>query len=328
MIFRFVNNENMMTLPKAPLLSKLRNASENEIKVLLYGAAAAVNGSFNENDIQELSGLDITDIIIALQFWRGAEVLTIDGDTQKITVKPQNDKVKPLKKNDIPSYSGEEIASLFEKKAELGLLIDECQKIAGKIFNPLEINKIVSLYDYLGLSCEYILNLYHYCEKKRKTTVHYLETTAFSLYDSGVDTDEKLREYLKNKEEFDSVAGQIRRIFGIGSRRFTKTEERLISKWKDLYKFRIEIIEYAYELTVRATSKASLPYAGKILDNWFKAGYTTLEQAKESEFAYKKKKEEENISESSFDNDEFFEAALKRSYDNIGKSSPYDNNNQ
>ena len=87
------------------------------------------------------------------------------------------------------------------------------------------------------------------------------------------------------------------------------------------------MIENAYELTVNSTGEASLPYAGKIMDNWFKAGYSTLEQAKEAEFTYKKKKENEKQSDSSFDNDEFFEAALKRSYENLGKKSSDTNSN-
>ena len=80
----------------------------------------------------------------------------------------------------------------------------------------------------------------------------------------------------------------------------------------------IDVIEHAYELTVNATNKASMAYADKILENWFKSGINTVEKAKESEIEYKKTKQNDNQPKaSSFDDDEFFEAALKRSYENI-----------
>ncbi|MBE6717755.1 MAG: DnaD domain protein [Ruminococcaceae bacterium] len=315
-----LNKDDLIFLPKTSLLNKIGSASEKELKILLYASAVASEKEiFDENDIQNISGLDLTEIIIALQFWRGAEVLCASGENYSTLNQPKKTE-KVLQKNDMPTYSGEEISKLFEKNTEIRLLIDECQNIAGKIFNPHEINKIVSLYDYLGLSCEYILSVYNYCKNKNKTTVHYIEKTALNLYNEGVDTDEKLLEYLKYKEQFDSIAGKIRRIFGIGSRSLTKKEEDIIKKWTEGFKFELDIIEYAYELTVNATNKPSLPYASKILENWFTKGIKTLDEAKSLEFDYKNAKQSENQNkESSFDSDEFFEAALKKSYDNLGK---------
>ncbi len=319
MLLKFGNENEIISLPLKPMLNKIKSASETELRVLLFAAAvAAEKGIFDENDIQKLSGLDTTEIVIALQFWRGAEVLVMASDNDAVvTAIPE----KALQKNDTPTYSGEEISKLFDEKGELRLLVDECQKIAGKVFNPHEINKIVSLYDYLGLSSEYILSVYAYCKSKNKTTVHYIEKTAFNLYNEGVDTDEKLQEYLKRKEEFDSVAGNIRRIFGLGSRALTKKEEDLIKKWTELYCYDVDIIEYSYELTINAIEKPSLSYAGKIMENWFKAGVKTLDEAKNSETDYKNanRPQDKDTDSSSFDTDEFFEAALKRSYENIGK---------
>lgn len=326
MLFEFLNEgRTILALPKEQLSNKIKSASELELKVLLYSAVlASEKGSFSEKDIEEISGYDLTDIIIALQFWRGAEVLTISsGDIKPVSHSSSSgEKTKQaLQKNDIPTYSGEEIDKLFCDNPDIKLLIDECQNIAGKIFNPHEINKIISLYDYLGLSCEYILSVYNYCKRKNKTTVHYIEKTAFNLYNEGVDTDEKLQEYLKNKETFESLAGNIRRIFGLGSRAFTKKEEALIQKWTDTYSFSLEMIEYAYELTVDSIGKASLSYAGKIMENWFLNGIKTVDEAKDADLEHKKanNKTENNDLKSSFDTDEFFEAALKRSYDNIRK---------
>lgn len=327
MLFEFKNlSEDNIILPKEALLSRLGGATETEIKVLLYAAAAASNGVFDENGIKALSGMELTDIIIALQFWRGTDVIAIsDGQKPYSPTKKAEEPTPPraLQKNDVPTYSGEEISSIFEKNTEIKMLVDECQNIAGKMFNPHEINKIVALYDYMGLSCEYILTLYQYCKSKNKTTVHYVEKTAFNIYNEGVDTDEKLLDYIKRKEMYDSFAGKIRRLFGIGTRAFTKHEEGLVTKWSEVYKFPMDMIEYAYEITINTAKTPSLSYAGKILDNWYKSGVTTLTQAQEASEIFKRSKTDKKAKSSapSFDNDEFFEAALKRSYDNIGKKN-------
>ena len=63
---------------------------------------------------------------------------------------------------------------------------------------------------------------------------------------------------------------------------------------------------------------------GKILENWHNAGYTTLDQIKNAEAEYRRAKNINNDTEKnegdSFDTDDFFEAALKRSYENLGKN--------
>lgn len=321
MKYELTNQGQSVSLPATVIQNKIEQATETELKVLLYIITLADGNSvFTASDIQEISSLELEDIISALQFWRGAGVLKIAGKSEKALPEHQQQKAetKALQKYDIPTYSGEEIARLFDENGEIKLLIEECQKIAGKIFNTHESNKIVALYDYLGLSAEYILSVYNYCKNKNKTTVHYLEKTVFNLYNEGVDSDEKLRDYLKAKEEFDSISGKIRRIFGIGTRSLTKKEEEIIKKWSSSYNFSPELIEYAYEITVNTTGKPSLPYANKILENWYNSGVTTVTQAKEQGFEYKKTKHEAQAP-ASFDNDEFFNIAIQNSYNNLGK---------
>ncbi len=320
MKIKIVKNDQGLFLPKDILTGKIKSSSEYELKVLLAVAClVSENGSdVTENDISNISGVEGSKVRDALQFWRGAGVIVLDGDNSTTVEK------NTLLKNDAPHYSGQEIADLYEKNKEIPLLVEECQKLAGKVFNPHEINKIVSLYDYLGLSASYILTVFAYCAAKGKTTVHYIEKTAFNLYNEGVDTDEALEEYLQNKEKYDGVEGKIRKIFGIGRRALTSKENVIIKNLTDIWKFDDDIIEHAYECTINSTANPSILYAGKILENWYNAGYNTLDKIKAAEFEFRKTK---NINDTpsgdnsgdSFDTDDFFEAALKRSYENLGK---------
>ena len=86
-------------------------------------------------------------------------------------------------------------------------------------------------------------------------------------------------------------------------------------------KYPIEVIEKAYEITVDATSKPTLHYANTVLERWHSEGLLTLDQILDS---YKEKGNAKGKKSgasapdvsSSFDTDEFFDAAVKR---NLGE---------
>ena len=70
-----------------------------------------------------------------------------------------------------------------------------------------------------------------------------------------------------------------------------------------------DLLKMAYDITIDKTSKPSLKYAAKIIDNWLVDGITTPDMATEVE-----NRRIESKKSSSFDTDDFFEAALRRSY--------------
>lgn len=306
--------DDTITLPRA-LYDKLTIADENELRVLL--TVACEQNASNDFDTQKCAdalGISINDVENALQFWRGAGIIKTSGK------KSISAKTAPSAKNDIPNYSGEQINTLFEQHAELSKLIEECQKIAGKTFNPFEINKVVAMYDYLGVSAAFILTVFAYCASKNKTTIHYIEKTVYNLYDEGIDTEEKLEVYLQHKEKRDSVFGAIRSIFGMGSRSLTAREKSCFEIWTEKWSFSLDIIKRAYEITVNSTAKPSVSYANKILENWHNAGLTTLEQIDDANNSFRSSKKQSTSGKAeSFDTDEFFDASLRKSYENIGK---------
>lgn len=311
----------MLFLPKEQVMPRLCDCSEKELKILIAicsGEYISDDGEIDENGISAFLGYTADDTKNAIQFWRGAGVLSNNGGGQVI----RKENAKTPRKLDLPDYTGKEISEIFEKNEELRCLVDECQKIAGKVFNPFEINKIVGLYDSLKLSPEYILTVYSYCAKKGKTVVHYIEKTCINLFDENIDTFDKLEEYLREKEEFESFGGKIRTLFGIGKRSFTEKEKELINSWKDLPD---GLIKEAYEITVNNTGKASLTYAGKILAKWKEEKILSVDQAKQKSEEYHKKnppvkkQKDGSFEMSSFETDEFFEQALKKSYESIGK---------
>jgi DnaD/phage-associated family protein len=218
---------------------------------------------------------------------------------------------KKLKKsNELPRYTSEELAVILESREDIVSLINESQNIIGKVFNLKEISVIIGLIDYLGLDSEYILILLTYCVSIDKKSLHYIESTAFSLYDAGVTEPAQLTEEIRRRELAASSEGQIRKIFGIGTRAFTSKEKKFIYSWLNDMRYTVEIITRAYEVSANATGKASFPYTNAVLERWNSENLRTLE---EIEAADKKNQESAANDFSSFDTDDFFAAAVRRS---------------
>ena len=319
MKYKIVYGDGVGVFPKSAL-EVIKRASGDDVKVLL--CLCATEGNADEKKLVKLTGCKTENVRDALSFWRGAGVIETaeskaeetERDTvSEIETEPQKE-VKAQKKKlerseELPSYTSTELADILEQRSETATLINECQNILGKVFNVHEINVLIGLVDYLGLDCEYIMILLTYCVSLGKRTLHYAEKMAFALYDAGITTAAELSEELRRREVVASAEGRIRTLFGLGERAFTTKEKKLISTWVGEMGYPIEIIEKAYEVTADATGNASIPYANSVLERWHKEGLRTLEEIAES---YRKKENSKKQGESSFDMDDFFEAAVKR----------------
>ena len=211
--------------------------------------------------------------------------------------------------DDLPNYSTAELNAILERHKTSAILIDECQNLLGKIFNPHEISSIVALQDYLDLEDEYILILVDHCARHGKKTIHYIKKRAFSLYNEGITSPSVLREHFKKLDSMYMIEGQIRSLFGMTGRELTAKEKKFINTWVCEFNYDFEVIKKAYEITVDATQKPTPAYANAILERWNSEGLrdiSAIEAASSST----------DSTNGSFDTDDFFEAALKRSFNN------------
>lgn len=332
----------VLTLP-ASALERLNVAGEVELKVLLSLCDAENRASFDTEAVADRLGLTPEAVTGAIQFWRGAGVLkktelksapaaaaasapTKSSETAKVSAAAEDESALPrtempkasvtiVRSDDgMPHYTAEEIDRIFAENGELSGMIDECQNIFGKLFNPTEVNKVMALTEYFRLDCEYILLLCYYCKKIGKASVPYLDKLARSLYQEGIDEVDALGDRLSELEAAADLGGYYRTLTGAGKRSFTDRESKFLSQWAK-WKIVPEVLKLAYEVSVDATGAPSMPYINKVLSNWKEAGYTTAEQVKSALEEYKQKKETRaaGAPNNSFATDEFFEAALKRS---------------
>lgn len=224
------------------------------------------------------------------------------------------------------NMSGEEISKVLNQSSPLKTLIDECQMMCSKVFTPTDISKLLSLNTVLGLDADTIYMLFLYQNQKleavgKKVSVSYVEKSAYSLYNQGIRNIEQLQLYINQTEKKNSIKYKLSKLFGMGERAFTKKEKTFFDKWLLEWEMPFELVEGAFEIAVDNTGRPSLEYMSKILSDWHASGIRTVEGAEKANAEFKaaqkskaKFKEKTDVSNGeSFNTEEFFDKALKRS---------------
>ncbi len=303
-----------IVLPAA-LAAHVEKASARDLRVLLELAASPLSFLDLEGSVRALAQrlrLGTAEIEASLAFWRGTGLL-ITADTADVPAAPVAAVPTPTVLSDrgLPHYSTEELSAILSRRAELSGLINDAQQAFGKVFNTSEVATVAGLVDYLGLDQEYVLLLLTHCRAMGKRSLRYVEKMAIELHDAGVHGVAELEERLHRIEQMEGAVGRIRALFGIGSRALTAKEKAMIERWVCTMRFDDEMLRYAYEITVDTKGKVSMPYTNGILERWYAEGYRTTEDVDRAVAEYRRQKSGTN---SSFDVDEFFEAALRRTY--------------
>ena len=325
--------QGVLVLPAAVLSA---DAEPRQLQALLWLASDASLAS-KPLQLARLAGVSGKELEEILHFWMEKGVLTTEGEllptpTQEAKAKRATapKKIEPSQATEgsktlqraaeLPVYKAEELSRMMEEQASLRMLVDASQQTFGKMFNPMELNILFGMADFLGLSEEYILLLLAHCKRVEVKSMRYVERLAVSLVDQGVTTVEALEEKVRSIEAAHTLEGKVRSMFGLKSRALTAKEKKFIAAWS-AYGYGEEIISRAYEITIGNINEPSLPYANSILERWHSEGVRTLEELEAklaAEKAEKTEKEGTSTLGNSFDTDDFFEAALKKSFEQMG----------
>jgi len=304
----------------------LSDAGSTELSALLF---ALSKDNFTYKEGAASVGISEKAFKEALEVWaeRGVISFSEKADEKEvhgnISTDAQRTKKNLKRTSSLPSYTTEETANFLETNAGTAEIIDSCENIIGKIFTTAETNIVIGMLDHLSLSGDYVLLLFAHAAKIDKKSVRYVEKLALSFVDRDITRYTELESELAALELTEDTLKFIRKLFGIGRRVFTEKERTMVKRWCVDFAYGNEMIEKAYEITANSTGGASLSYANAILENWHNAGLKSLEEINKysEEFNGKKaavskdKSKSSNSFAPSFDGDEFFESALKRSFD-------------
>ncbi len=326
-------------IPAGPVLDKLGDADGTKLRVLLLALA---NPTVEEEEMCDTLNITPKSLHNALSFWVDAGVIHLEmaatpvKKTAQKNRSPKKDTAAAKKEESaggrvavsrprpvaraaqLPHYTSEEVASYVSAHAEVADLLVSCQQYMGKLFNIAEVEIVVGLLDYLHLDSDYILLLFSHCKKMEKKSLRYIEKLAIGLFDDGIMDYDELDAHLQAIEDASKLEKQLRRLFGAGRRALTAKEKDTFSRWAGKWKMPYELIEKAYEITVENTGGASLPYCNAVLEKWYQSGYTTLEQVTDAITQYRHDRDGAQDKKGSFETDDFFEAALRRSYGDEG----------
>ncbi|MBE6542157.1 MAG: DnaD domain protein [Ruminococcaceae bacterium] len=310
----------IISLPFEIVTQKLSTATKEELAVLIAVLAEP------EFEVKSLAAkLDMTEnsFTRALETWKREGVILEDSDSEVTSLSETSSdaaEIKTRKKNSsrieihttLPHYTSEEIAAAVERTHGCSELLDSCQQILGKMFNVSETSIIIGLIDHLSLQHEYIVLLCSHAAAIGKKSVRYIEKLALNLYDRDITTYPSLEEELKLIEARASLESYVRTLFGFGKRALIQKEKEMIKAWSEKFNFSRDMIKAAYEITVSRTNEPNMKYTNGILENWYAAGYKTPEEVEAAEAERNRNKDKTQAS--SFATDDFYEAALKRSY--------------
>ena len=315
--------QEVLCLP-ASILSHA-DADSVKLRVLLW-LASDLSLAGKHRQLAKLAECDTGAVQAAIDFWCERGVLTCantsasEAQVQAPAASTARKRV-PAPSDESPVYKSEEIAEILERQAPVREMIQEAQRVFGKMFNSSDLNVLITMNDHLGLSPEAILAILAHSKRIGKNSMRAVEKYAYKLVDDGITEPEALEEEFRTVEALHSFEGEVRRMFGMKSRAMTTKESKMLRAWVS-YGYDVDAIRRAYELTIESTREPTMNYANAIIERWNSENLRTLEQidADIAEFKDKKngigkpKKDWLPTLGNSFDTDDFFNAALERSF--------------
>ena len=304
------------------VLNHCATADAEQVRVLLW-LSSDLSLCDKPKQLSKLADCDQKTVKNAIRYWKSCGVLVEEGEEAAVPamaeatapVEQKEAGSKPLlhRADELPQYTTAELSELLEKRAGMRALVDEAQRLLGKMFNTMEINVLVGMVDYLGIGEEGILLLLAHCKKIGKTNLRSIEKYAYGFVDKGITEPGAMEEEFRALELMRSFEGEIRTLFGTGARALTAKESKMLRAWGS-YGYGVDVVRRAYEITVNATGKASLAYADAILGRWNAEGLRDLAAIDAAIEQERGEKDGKVTLGSSFDTDDFFEAALQRSF--------------
>ena len=317
--------EGVIILPESILSIK---SDIIQIRVLLWISSDTTLVA-KPRQLAKLADCEMSEAVAALDFWRNAGVLVSEEQITAEENVSASDASAQDQQNALPAASEEQEPPKETKEkvypeghkafpeAEPQDFPGKVESILGRELSNFEWDTINNLIDYLMISEEGLLLILSHCMRIGKKNMRNIERYAMSLADRGIKDVGSLQIELQRREDFLKFEQEIRELFGLGKRSVTEKERQIFSDWMD-FGYDISIVSLAYDMTVQATGKASIPYANAILSRWNQENLQTrddilnnIHQQKEAE----KNKPFEPTFGNSFDTEDFFQAVLKRSFE-------------
>ena len=300
----------VFAVPSAIVDEGLKFADGVKLKVLLYVLRNAER-DLDLSDISKATGVNVTDIPEALEYWVNMDVLKkSDGEYSPVDsekeIKQENDSIKEAK-------TAEQIAATVEEQKqrfvvtkpqkpdyvftsqrlavdeELKILVGEAQAVLGKTLSNSDIATLLMLKDTCGLRLDVILMLIQYCVSIDKGNMRTVEKIGVSWADEGINSVEAADNRIASAHHANKCFSLVSSVFGmknVGSP--TKKQLEFCTRWVGEWKFSVPMLREAYERCVDSKGEMKFSYIDGILKKWYAQGIKNPEELKASESAKQK----------------------------------------
>ncbi len=278
----------VFAVPSVVADEHLKIANGNQLKVLLY-LLKNNNKDLTDGIIGEALNMHLDDVRDNIAFWVERKVISVNEDgitpanpepitgesisftAVEPTEEPKRSK-RPVSRavRPEPGYVIKRLGS----DPQLATLMDEAQRIFGRMLSNAEAGTLVMLMDTDGLPADVIIMLLQYCADNNKGTMRFVEKIGIEWGSEGINTVSLAEEKIRTVTETYSYFNKVATTFGMknaGSP--TKKQLSFANQWVGTWSFSDDMLRLAYERCVDTKGELNMDYINGILKKWYMAGW-------------------------------------------------------
>ncbi len=278
----------VFAVPSVVADEHLKIANGNQLKVLLY-LLKNNNRDLTDENIGEALNMHPEDVKDSVSFWVERKVISITDDViapaqpekfsgesfSVTTIEPEAEskRAKRPVSRAVRPEPGYVIKRLGSDPA-LAMLMDEAQRIFGRMLSNAEAGTLVMLMDTDGLPADVIIMLLQYCADNNKGTMRFVEKIGIEWGSEGINTVALAEEKIRTVTETYSYFNKVATTFGmknVGSP--TKKQLSFANQWVGTWSFSDDMLRLAYERCVDTKGELNMDYINGILKKWYMAGW-------------------------------------------------------
>lgn len=263
------------------------------VKVYLMGYKFARDKqpNFNNETIAKNLKLPLSDVLSAWNYWE-EEGIVIKHETddefnyivefinlKQLYIDNVYKYISKTSKEEKLNYVDNDTLISSSRSAENKKMMEEIEDMFGRPLKISEKQKIVSWLNSYKLKPEIMTLAFSYCVNNKKVKrFSYIETVVAAWYDAGVKDVDTMVEYLEKRNDRFSIYSRISKALGF-NRTLTEAEMKTIDKWIDQWDFSMEMILKCLDNSTKINNP-NINYFDKILGEWHKNGFKTIEDLK------------------------------------------------
>ncbi len=260
------------------------------VKVYLMGYKYAKDKqhNFNNETISKNLKLPLSDVLRAWDYWEEEGIILKHETDDEYNYSVEFVNLKQLYIDNVYKYiknqekdkinTNDELISRT-KGSENKKMMEEIEEMFGRPLKISEKQKIVKWLSDYKMKPEIMAQAFSYSINNKKVKrFSYIESVVSAWHDEGVNDIDTMVEYLEKRNDRFSIYSRISKALGF-NRTLTEAEMKLIDRWVDEWAFSMEMILKCLDNSTKINNP-NLNYFDKILSEWNKNGFKTIDDLK------------------------------------------------